>query len=240
LFDIKGYKLISHSTLRRSIKLKKDDAANVLAILRRNFALPNWASSTRSPFQTLVVTILSQNTASKNTSKAFENLSKKYNVSPEVLAKAEEKEIQEAIKSAGLYRNKAKVIKNVSRRIVEEFDGSLDFINSLSLEEARKILLSFKGVGPKTADVVLLFCAKKHVLPVDTHVARVSKRLQIVPLDADYEHIRHALQQLFHPEDYLAVHLLFISLGRKYCRARKPLFKLCPINVLCPSNKIED
>lgn len=219
--------------------MKENDCDKILAVLRRSFALPNWASH-RSPFQTLVVTILSQNTSGKNASKAFENLSRKFPFNPEALAKADEKEIQEAIKNAGLYRNKAKVIRNVARRIIEEFDGSLDFIYSLPLEEARKILLSFEGIGPKTADVVLLFCAGKPTLPIDTHVARVSKRLQLVSWKANYEEIRRTLQRLYQPKDYLAVHLLFISLGRKICKARNPLCNQCPINMFCPSKQLED
>ncbi|MEM2917313.1 MAG: endonuclease III [Candidatus Bathyarchaeia archaeon] len=219
--------------------MKEDNSDKILVVLRKNFALPSWVSM-RSPFETLVVTILSQNTSGRNVSKAFENLSKKFSLTPEALAKADEKEIQEAIKNAGLYRNKAKVIKKAARKIVEEFGGSLDFIYSLPLEEARKILLSFDGVGPKTADVILLFCAGKPTLPVDTHVARVSKRLQFVSWNANYEEIRQTLQRLYQPKDYLAVHLLFISLGRKICKARKPMCRQCPINMLCPSKQFED
>jgi len=106
------------------------------------------------------------------------------------------------------------------------------------LSEARKVLLSLPGIGPKTADILLLFCAGKPVLPVDTHVNRVSKRLGLVSLDdKDYDSIRMKLEGLYAPEDYFAVHMLFIALGRKYCKALKPLCNLCPLNGLCPSAK---
>jgi len=108
---------------------------------------------------------------------------------------------------------------------------------SLPFEEARESLMQLPGVGPKTADVVLLFCAEKPTIPVDTHVNRVSKKLGLAPANGDYETIRKSLQSLYNPEDYLAVHLLLISLGRKYCRARNPLCKQCPVNSLCPSRK---
>jgi len=184
--------------------------------------------------------VLSQATADKNTARAFENLSRRFSITPEALAKARVEDIESAIRVGGLYRNKSKVIKAISSIILEKFNGSLDFIQSLPLEEARKILLNIPGVGPKTADVVLLFCAGKPTIPVDTHVNRVSKRLGLAPQRADYEGIRRALETLYSPEDYLLVHLLLISLGRKYCRARKPLCKPCPVNTLCPSKRLED
>jgi len=220
--------------------MAKNRAMDILHILRKNFSLPQWVHSARNPFQTLIITVISQNTANKNTARAFENLSRRFPITPEALANADVKEIEEAIKVAGLYRNKSKVIKELSRIIREQFNGSLNFIYSMPFEEARKTLLRIFGVGPKTADVVLLFCAEKPTVPIDTHVNRVSKRLGFVPLNANYEGIRETLQSLFPPEEYLPVHLLLISLGRKYCKARKPLCELCPVNVLCPSKRLED
>ena len=220
--------------------MTRDRAKEILHILQGNFSIPRWARSNRDPFKTLVITVLSQATADKNTARAFENLSRKFSITPVALAKASVEEIENAIRVGGLYRNKSRVIKAISNVILEQFNGYLDFIYLLPLEEARKILLSIPGVGPKTADVVLLFCAEKPTIPIDTHVNRVSKRLELVPPKADYERVRRALETLYSPEDYLAVHLLFISLGRKYCKARKPLCKLCPVNTLCPSKRVED
>jgi len=218
----------------------KNRAKEILRILQCNFSLPRWASSTRDPFQTLIITVLSQATADINTARAFENLSERFSITPEALAKASVEEIEKAIRVGGLYRNKSRVIKAISRVVLEQFNGSLDFIHSLPFDEARKILLSIPGVGPKTADVVLLFCAGKPTIPIDTHVNRVSKRLGLAPPKADYEEVRHALEALYSPEDYLPVHLLLISLGRKYCKARKPMCKPCPVNALCPSKRVEN
>ena len=218
----------------------EDRALEILRVLRNNFSIQRVTDSSRSPFKTLIRTVLSQNTADINTARAFENLSRSFPITPEALAEADVKEIERAIMVAGLYRNKSRVIKNVSCMILEQFGGSLDFIYSLPLEKTRKILLCIPGIGPKTADVVLLFCAGKPTLPVDTHVNRVSKRLGLAPLNVDYEGIRRALQSLYPPEEYLPLHLLLISLGRKYCKARKPLCSPCPVNTLCPSKSTED
>jgi len=216
----------------------KDKAKEILRILKGSFSISGWTRSNREPFRTLIITVLSQATADKNTARAFENLSGRFSITPEVLAKASVEEIEDAIRVGGLYRNKSRAIKTISRMTLEQFNGSLDFIYSLPLEKARKILLNIPGVGPKTADVVLLFCAGKPTIPVDTHVNRVSKKLGLAPPKADYEGVRRALETLYSPEDFLPVHLLLIALGRKFCKARKPLCKPCPVNTLCPSKRV--
>jgi endonuclease-3 len=220
--------------------LQKKRAEEILHILRDNFSLPSWANSNRDPFRTLILTVLSQATADRNSAQAFRNLQKRFTITPESLSKAEIGDIENAIKVGGLYRNKAKVIKAVSRIILNHHEGSLDFIYSLPFEDAREALLTLPGVGPKTADIVLLFCAKKPAIPVDTHVNRVSKRLGLAPEKAGYEGVRGALESLYSPEDYLDVHLMLISHGRKFCKARKPLCKDCPVNSLCPSRRTGD
>ncbi len=183
----------------------------------------------------LVTTILSQNTADRNTARAFEALSKRFEINPEVLARASVGEIEVAIRVAGLYKNKARAIKQAAAIVQEKYGGTLQPILSLPLDEARKALMLFQGVGPKTADVVLLFSANQSTIPVDTHVNRVSKRLGFATENADYEAVRQALQALYNPRDYLDVHLLLIAHGRRYCRAQHPLCIDCPINEYCPT-----
>ncbi len=219
--------------------MTKKRANKILEVLRREYKLPNWRTKARNPFETLIVTVISQNTNSRNTARAFENLSKKFKITPEALSKVDATEIEETLKVAGLYRNKAKVIKKLSNIVLRNFGGSLSFVFEAPLEEARETLLGLPGVGAKTADVVLLFSAKKPTLPVDTHVNRVSKRLGLVGVEADYEGVRKGLQELFDPQKYYAVHVLLILHGRKYCRARKPLCWQCPVNEMCPSRKLD-
>lgn len=208
-------------------------AEEILLTLRNVLTSPEWITSDKDPFKTLVTTIISQNTADRNTARAIENLSKNYPITPEALANAETNRIEESLKVAGLYRNKSKTIRKVSEIILKEFHGDLDSILSLPFDEARETLMQLPGVGPKTADVVLLFCAGKPTIPVDTHVNRVSKRLGLAITDGDYEAVRKSLQALFSPNDYLAIHILLITLGRRYCKAGKPLCRECPVNKLC-------
>src|SRR5208282_4170025 len=216
------------------------DAATILQMLRNTLAVPKLVKPKCDPFETLVITIISQNTADRNTERAFANLSKQFEVTPQALSKAETSKIEACLHVGGLYKSKDKTIKTVSKIILEKFHGSLKPILSLPLEEARKTLMELPGVGPKTADVVLLFSANQPTIPVDTHVNRVSKRLGWAPATGGYEDVRLSLQSLFDPKDYLAVHLLLIAHGRRYCKARQPLCPQCPVNSYCPSNCLGD
>jgi endonuclease-3 len=220
--------------------VKDKRAATVLQILRQTFKMPKWVKSARDPFETLIVTIISQNNNDRNTARAFEALSKRFEIKPEVLAKAETSQIEDCIRVGGLYRNKAKTIKQVSTIIFEKFHGSLKPVLSLPFEEARGALIKLPGIGPKTADVVLLFSAKQPTVPVDTHVNRVAKRLGFAPATGDYEAVRKSLQSLYDASDYLDVHVLLIAHGRRYCKAGRPLCHECPVNVYCPSRGLWD
>ena len=202
--------------------------------------MPRLVKPKVDPFETLIVTIISQNTADVNTEKAFEALAKRFEITPQALVTAEVGEIEACLHVAGLYKNKAKAIKAVAGIVVKKFGGSLVPILVLPLDEARAALMSLPGVGPKTADVVLLFSVNQPTIPVDTHVNRVSKRLGFAPVDAGYDGVRLSLQSLFDQKDYLAVHLLLISHGRKFCKARRPLCHQCPVYDYCPSNFLGD
>lgn len=180
--------------------------------------------------------MLSQATNDKNSGEAFRNLQKKFKITPKTLAWADAKDIEQANRIGGLHHNRSRVIKKLSSIIQKRYRGSLNFIRSLPLDKSRKRLVSLPGVGPKTADVTLIFSAGKPVLPVVTHVDRVSRRLGIVESKADYERTRLTLEYLYAPKDRLSAHLLFIELGRKYCRTRNPAHDSCPVESLCPSS----
>lgn len=178
---------------------------------------------------------MSQNTADTNTERAYQKLQERFEITPEVLTKAKISDIEDCIRVAGLYQSKARAIQTASKIVLERFDGNLNTVLSLPVEEARRTLMDMPGVGPKTADVVLLFSADKPTIPVDTHVNRVSKRLGLAPARGDYEAVRISLQSHYRPQDYASVHLLLIAHGRKTCKAQKPLCHACPVSGVCPS-----
>lgn len=212
-------------------------AAEVYRVLKENFQLPELPSLFRDPFQVLVITVISQNTNDVNTDRAYRRLEAKGLVTPRAILEASLEELEDALRVAGLYRNKARRLKELARRVVEDYGGDLSKLFSLPLEEARRRLLELPGVGFKTADVILLFCGRKPVIPIDTHVNRTAKRLGFADSKAGYEEVRLSLQELYppSPELYLDIHLLLISLGRRFCKAKKPLCGECPLRSLCPS-----
>ncbi len=208
-------------------------AQDLLSILRQTVAVPSLVKAKSDPFETLIVTIISQNTADKNTDAAFTRLKQHFKITPKVLAEAQTAEIEQCIRPAGLYKGKTQAIKSASKIIQEKYGGSLGPILALPVDEARNVLTSMPGVGPKTADVILLFSAQKPTIPVDTHVNRVSKRLGIAPKTGDYEAVRLSLQKVFDERDYLAVHQLLIGHGRQFCKAHNPLCRECQIISYC-------
>lgn len=184
------------------------------------------------PFDVLINTVLSQNTNDRNSGIAFESLYKVYRM-PKQLADAPEEEIAELIKYGGLNHIKAKRIKDISKLIVEEYGGNIDFVCSIDPEVARKTLLSIEGVGPKTADCVLLFACRQDVIPVDTHVFRVTKRLGIVPQDADHEKVHRVLMEKVPAGKKGSVHVDLIRLGREICKAQNPKHDQCFLVDIC-------
>jgi endonuclease-3 len=193
-----------------------------------------WTRYTEDPFLLLVGTLLSQNTNWRNTRTAYARLTARFRT-PEQLASADLLEIQRLIRPAGLHRQKSRRLREISRLVLEKYGGDLHAVLGRPTGEARRELLSLPGVGHKTADVVLAFGAGRDVLPVDTHVFRIAKRLGFALSKDDHEQVRMKLERVT-PEGMRAVaHMFLIQLGRRYCRARNPLHQECPIRDLCPA-----
>ena len=185
-----------------------------------------------SPFDVLIATILSQNTTDKNSHRAFASLYGKYDT-PEKLAHAPEEEIAQLIRIGGLYEQKARLIRQVARLVIDEYGGDLNFVCDADPVAARKELLAIKGVGPKTADCVLLFSCGRDVIPVDTHVFRVTKRLGIVPESANHEETHRVLMEEIPAGERGSVHVDLVRFGREICRAQGPRHDACFLIDLC-------
>lgn len=181
----------------------------------------------------LVSTILSQNTNDVNRDRAFAALRARF-PTWEAVRDADPAAVIAAIRPAGLANQKGPRIQQVLRDITAE-RGSLDlsFLADWPLEEARRWLLRFKGVGPKTAAIVLCFSLGRPAFPVDTHIYRVTGRIGLRPATMSVEEAHRHLESLFPPETYYAAHLNLIRLGREICTARKPACERCPLERLC-------
>ena len=186
---------------------------------------PIWKDD--DPFRTLIRTILSQNTNSRNTDIASQNLFSRFKTAEEV-ANTNIDELVDLIRPAGLHNIKARRIKNISKLIMVKYGGDINRVIQKGMDEARRELLDIDGIGPKTADCVLLFAGGYDILPVDTHIFRVAKRLGLAPTHVDHEGVKTALENQIPPEKRGPAHMALISFGREYCRARNPRCEECP------------
>lgn len=196
------------------------------------FGQPAWRNPL-PPVDELVSTILSQNTNDTNRDRAFGALRARF-PTWETVRDAETDEVIAAIRPAGLANQKGPRIQQVLAAITAE-RGALDlnFLSDLPLEAARAWLTKFKGVGPKTAAIVLLFSLGRPTFPVDTHIYRVTGRIGLRPARMTVEQAHVQLEKLFPPDSYYAAHLNIIRLGRENCTAHRPDCPGCPVNDLC-------
>jgi len=220
----------------------------------------------RDAFECLVRTILSQNTSDVASQPAHDALMERYAPAEDAeadaanadanerdaeptpdadlaaaLAAADRDELAETIRPAGLYNRKSAVIQTVAERVLDEYGSTAAFDAFVREDDpatVRDALLDFGGVGPKTADCVLLFAGgREGVFPVDTHVHRIYRRLGVAPPDADHEGVREAIERDVPPEKCGFGHTASIQFGREYCSARKPAcldgLDECPMADLC-------
>ncbi len=174
------------------------------------------------PLDELVSTILSQNTNDLNRDRAFESLRRQF-PSWESVRDADPAAVIAAIRPAGLANQKGPRIQQVLSEITAERGRlDLDFLKDLPLEEARAWLIKFKGVGPKTAAIVLCFSLNRPAFPVDTHIYRVTGRLGLRPEKMTVEQAHAHLERLFPPESYYAAHLNLIRLGGRSAKRANP------------------
>lgn len=204
----------------------------MLEILLRDYPASNWTVN-YTPFEVLVAVILSQNSSDRNVEVAMRLLKKDMRVTPESMASANVKKLERLITPAGLQRLKARRIKGVARRLLNKYSGSLEAILVLPPEEARERLMDFNGIGDKTADVVLNFLAGWETIPIDTHIRRISKRLEVAGEKAGYAEMKSALEELVPAKVRRSAHLSLIEFGRRTCRARDPMCPVCQLNGYC-------
>jgi endonuclease-3 len=196
------------------------------------YGYPEWRNPL-PPLDELVSTILSQNTNDINRDRAFVSLTQKF-PTWEAVRDAPEEEVIEAVRVAGLANQKGPRIQAVLREITERTGGlDLAFLKDWPAAEAVEWLTGFKGVGPKTAAIVLQFSLGIPAFPVDTHIYRVSGRIGLRPEKMSVEAAHEHLAGLFPPETYYPAHLNIIRLGREICKARKPDCPRCPVRELC-------
>jgi endonuclease-3 len=209
-----------------------DKYGPIYAALVDAYGEPTWRQSL-PPVDELISTILSQNTNDTNRDVAFERLCERFD-SWEDVRDAETAQLVDAIRPAGLANQKAPRIQQALRDITEKAgEISLDFLQDMSVDDAKSWLTSLHGVGPKTAAIVLLFGMGRPAFPVDTHVHRVAGRLGLIPSDMSAEKAHDLLEEIVPPDQYYAFHLNLIKHGREICIARNPHCDECFLQEWC-------
>jgi len=193
---------------------------------------PTWRNPL-PPLDELVSTILSQNTNDVNRDRAFQALKERL-PTWEAVRDAPPEVVIQAIRPAGLANQKGPRLQQALQEITAERGSlDLDFLAEMPSEQAARWLQKFKGVGPKTAAIVLLFSLGKPAFPVDTHIYRVTGRLGLRPDRLDLVQAHAHLANLFPPDTYYPVHLNLIRLGREICQARRPNCPACFLQEDC-------
>jgi len=206
-------------------------APAVLDALDARYGVKTWRPG-EDPLAVLVRGVLSQNTSDLNSGRAYAALMDRFG-DWGAIARADVKDVSRAIRSGGLADQKASTIKAIMRWLAARDGYSLDFLRPLDSAEVERQLTSIKGVGVKTARLVLLFGFGRPVFVVDTHVLRVSKRLGLVPEKCSRRKAHVLLDALLPDERKYSGHLNLIEHGRRACHPRSPACSDCVVRNWC-------
>ncbi|MGC8647359.1 MAG: endonuclease III domain-containing protein [Candidatus Micrarchaeia archaeon] len=204
----------------------------IYRLLLKRFGFLNWWPGETS-FEVLVGAILTQQTSWKNVEKAISNLKRERCLSLECIASIELKHLEELVRPAGYYRQKAKRLKGICSNIKSEY-GSLEKLFCLDAQELRKKLLSYDGIGKETADSIVLYAANKPIFVIDAYTKRIMHRINGMPIDISYDSLQKYFEEKVEKklDLYKDMHAQFVELGKNYCRA-KPLCEDCPARSIC-------
>ncbi|MFB3887558.1 MAG: endonuclease III [Thermodesulfobacteriota bacterium] len=179
------------------------------------------------PMETLIETILSQNTNDRNRDRAYERLKAGFPSWEDILG-ARERAIIRAIRPGGLAGQKARRIREILRWVNKrEGKISLSFLRKMDSDEIKKTIGGLKGIGPKTVHCLLLFGLGREAFPVDTHILRVGKRTGLIPERMNAEKAHQWMAPLVPKGKARSLHLNLIRFGREICRAKNPQCEVC-------------
>ena len=204
----------------------------IIQNLERTYGVPENKRAS-NPLDMLVKIILSQATSDTNSHRTFAALKQRFPTWDDAL-RARASTIAATIREGGLANQKAAVIKDLLKQIKREH-GTLDlgFLHNLDVEEARKYLSQFRGIGPKTIACTLLFACRKEIFPLDTHIFRVLRRVGLIPQKCSDRRAHEIMDKIVPHGKFYSFHVNLIRHGRAICRPREPLCERCPIVEYC-------
>lgn len=201
----------------------EEKITSIIDIFEEKYPDPESALNYNSEFELLIATILSAQTTDKQVNKVTSKLFNKYNT-PEDFASLKPEELEQEIKSIGLYKNKSKYIVKTAKKLIDDYKGIVP--------DTRKELIELPGVGRKTANVVLSCAFTKDAFPVDTHVFRLANRIGLVKADK-VRKVEEGLMEVIPKKYWSQMHHWLIFHGREVCKAQNPKCNKCKIKKFC-------
>ncbi len=216
----------------------KNQLGDVYSRLFAYFGPQHWWPGD-GPFEVIVGAILTQNTAWTNVEKAMANLRRAHLLTPTALRRAREDQVAEWIRPSGYYHLKAKKLKAFVDFLFEKHRGRLAHLFAQDTASLRQELLGVYGIGPETADSIILYAANQPIFVVDAYTRRIAARLGLTQANIAYDE----LQQLFMrhlPHDavmFNEYHALLVALGKHFCGKTAPRCAECPLQAVCPNGQ---
>ena len=219
--------------LVETMSIKKQILLEIYDRLFEAFGPRHWWPA-ESRFEVIVGAILTQNTAWRNVEKGIAQLKAKKVLSPDAIYNLPVKELAALIRSAGYYNIKAERLKSFMRFLYNGYGGNLNRLLRTDTTSLREELLKVKGIGPETADSIILYAAEQLSFVVDTYTSRILYRHHLIPDDASYDMIRDFFMDHL-PQDvslYNEYHALLVCLGNTLCSKSRPKCLQCPLQGL--------
>jgi len=208
----------------------KNKLNSIYKKLYKNFGPQNWWPA-ETPFEVMVGAILTQNTSWGNVEKAISNLKKHNLLNPRKLRGLTHKQLSRYIMPAGYYNIKAKRLKNFLNFLFDNYRGDIKKMSAVDTAVLRQQLLSVNGIGPETADSILLYGLNKPVFVVDAYTKRIFNRHSLIKADAQYHDVQRLFMDNLKRQEKLfnEYHALLVKLGKDFCRKSKPKCNICPV-----------
>jgi endonuclease-3 related protein len=210
------------------------DLQTVFVLLEARFGPQHWWPA-EAPFEVVVGAILTQNTAWTNVERAIANLKAAGALAPAAICHLAIDELEQLIRPAGFFRQKAVRLQHLTTVLVDRYDGDVARLCAGPLDEARDRLLILPGIGPETADSILLYAAYRPSFVVDAYTRRIFTRLGVLSGSEGYEAIRARFLNAL-PHDvplFNEFHALIVTLAKGHCRKQRPECSTCPLQQVC-------
>jgi endonuclease III related protein len=209
----------------------------IFDLLFAHFGAQHWWPHHDGDFEIIVGAILTQNTAWTNVEKAMANLRREHLLTPIRLHETALEQLAQLIRPSGYFNLKARKLHAFTEFLFSQHRGKLSHLFALDLSELREQLLDVYGIGPETADSIILYAAHKPIFVVDAYTRRVFARLGIVSDKATYAELQKLfMENLVHDEHrFNEYHALIVALGKNMCTKSNPRCVQCPLRSICPS-----